>query len=249
MPGDPRETPSATDSAGTPFAGRSVPASGFSGDAGEADAALVAALAAYAVDPGQAPAVAFALSRARLLVPVVAVLAEAEVVDGVAREKATDMALVTILGPAGQRALPVFTSLASLSAWRRDARPVPVEAARAALSAAAEGAEALVVDPGGPVPFAVAGPLLRVLAEGGVEPPLWADLAAEVALSSALSRVPALRGVRLEPAPGADARVVLLVDDGADPAAVASLAAPVLQASALLRRRTFSGLDVAVAPA
>ena len=239
-----------------------MPDPGFWGDQGEGDPALLAALAAYAAEPGRSPAVVWALSRARVLVPVVAVLTEAAEAgagpgrhralhtEKLRREKSTDMALVTIAGPDGRRALPVFTSLASLAAWRADARPVPVEAVRAAVSAAAEGAEALVIDPAGPTRYAVAGPLLRVLAQGDVEPPLWDDPAARDAVLAALGvprAVPGLRGVCLEPAAGADARVVLLVEPGADVAEVVRTAAPRLQSCELLRRRTYLGLDVAVA--
>ena len=44
--------------------------------------------------------------------------------------------------------MPAFTSAEALAAWHPDARPVAVYAARAALSAVAEGAELLVLDPG-----------------------------------------------------------------------------------------------------
>jgi hypothetical protein len=236
-----------SDSAGTPFSGRTVPDPGFAGDSGDGNPALLAALAAYAADPGHAPAVAHALVGARVLVPVVAVLAEEEQPAGaLRREKATDMALVTLVAPDGRRAVPVFTSLSALAEWRSDARPVPVEAPRAALAAAAEGASALVVDPAGPVRFAVTGALLRALAEGGVEPPLWSDEGLRRELLESLAGVPGLRGLRLEPAPGADARLVLVLAADTDVAAAAAAAGPVLQSNEPLRRRTFTGLDVAV---
>ncbi|SCD76500.1 SseB protein N-terminal domain-containing protein, partial [Streptomyces sp. DvalAA-14] len=65
-----------------------------------------------------------ALHGARLLVPVVALLGEAETgPDGLRREKTSDMAVPTIQAPDGRRALPAFTSTASLARWRPDARP------------------------------------------------------------------------------------------------------------------------------
>src|SRR4051812_4842286 len=50
-------------------------------DTGAPDPALSAALAAYAADPAREPEVLAALAEARLLVPVVAVLGEAETGD------------------------------------------------------------------------------------------------------------------------------------------------------------------------
>lgn len=87
-----------------------------------------------------------ALSRARLLVPIVAVLAEADEHGG---DKAADMVVVTLTAPDGERALPVFTSLQALSAWNSQARPSPVESARAAQAAVAEQCDVMVLDIGG----------------------------------------------------------------------------------------------------
>ena len=178
------------------FEGRSLPAHGFAGDLGTANPELADTLGRYAVDAGRAPEVLLALASARLLVPVIALPAgevtgsphedhthedhadEDHTEEDHSDEGQTDMALVTLTRPDGESALPAFTSLASLAAWRSDARPVPVDAARAALSAAAEGAVALVVDPAGPVAFVVSGPALRLLAEGAVQSPLYAGLRA-----------------------------------------------------------------------
>lgn len=231
------------------FAGRSIPNPGFVGDSGAADPELVNALAAYAADPGRAPAVLWALSRARVLVPVVAVATEQEEpADGLRREKSTDMALVTVQRPDGERALPVFSSIATLAAWRADARPVPVESARAALSAAAEGARALLVDPAGPVRFVVSGPALRALAEGTLALPLYADPEVEREVRRGLASVPGVRSVRLQPAPDADLRVVVTLAAGEDAAAVLTSAAAALQGLVALRARTFAGIDLAAEP-
>ncbi|MEU6852672.1 SseB family protein, partial [Actinacidiphila alni] len=83
---------------------KNIPDPGFSDDDGTADAALAAALADYARDAGTEPAVIEALHGARLLVPVVAVLGEAETgEDGLRREKSSDMAVPTIQAPDGRR--------------------------------------------------------------------------------------------------------------------------------------------------
>jgi SseB protein N-terminal domain len=150
--------------------GRSIPDPGFAGDLGEADPALRSALAGRAADPADSGGhlrVLDALTRARLLVPVVALLGEVEYDEaGRAREKTTDMAAVLLTGRDGRQALLAFSGLDSLTAWRADARPVPVTAADAARSAVQEQAAALLLDVAGPAPYAVEGVALDRLARG-----------------------------------------------------------------------------------
>ncbi|WP_331272229.1 SseB family protein [Motilibacter aurantiacus] len=234
----------------TGSAGRTIPDTGFAGDEGSADRKVAAALAAYASDPARWPEVLSALASSRLLVPVVAVLAEEEdVAPGqLRREKRTDMALVTVEGPGG-RALPVFTSLETLSRWRADARPVPVEPSRAAVAGAAEGARALLVDPAGPVPYVVAGPALRALGAEQVALPLYDDPAAAAAVQALVAPEPEVAAVRLVPGEGVDARIVLTVREGAALEPLLRRLGPVLQGAPLLRERTLRGVDVAVEPA
>ena len=148
--------------------GRRLLDTGHSGDTGEADPALVAALAAYAADPAAGDADALtALTRARLLVPVVAVLGEAEVDErGLAHDKSSDMAAVLLTGADGRLALLAFTGLDALRRWNASARPVPVAAELAARAAVQDDAAALVVDVAGPVTYVVEGEDLRGLAAG-----------------------------------------------------------------------------------
>jgi hypothetical protein len=130
----------------------------------------VAALASYDEAPGSRYAATLAvLQRARLLVPVVAVLGEVtQDEDGLAHDKTSDMAAVLMRGHDGRTALLAFTATESLGRWDAGARPVPVTAAAAAEAALAEGADALVVDVAGPVTFVVEGDDLRELAGGAV---------------------------------------------------------------------------------
>ena len=140
---------------------------GFAGDSGGSDPALRVALAAYAVDEGRHLEVLAALSSARLLVPVVAVLGEVDVDEaGLAHDKTSDMATALLTGRDGRQALLAFTGLEALAAWRADARPVPVAASLAARSALQEGASALLVDVAGPTTYAVEGEPLEGLARG-----------------------------------------------------------------------------------
>src|SRR5206468_2357218 len=105
------------DSAGVPWGGRSLPGGDFADDDGTADAALRQALDECSAGRAGETAVVRALADARVLVPVVAVrVEEGGTVHGTSDRQA-DMALVTLTGPDGRRALPVFTSVQSLAAW------------------------------------------------------------------------------------------------------------------------------------
>jgi hypothetical protein len=121
-----------------------------------------------------------AIAAARLLVPVVAVLAEAND-DGT--EKETEMALPTLIGNDGRKAVIAFTSTLAIRRWRADARPVPVPAPSLWPAVAAEQAAAVVVDVAGPVPLVIEGARLRALASGAPPPLPYedADIRAEVA--------------------------------------------------------------------
>lgn len=150
-----------------PTQSRVIPDPGFADDDGSAAPGLTAALAAWQHDPAAYAEALATLQHSRVLVPVVAVLGEVEYDDaGLAREKDSDMATVLVQGADGRLALLAFTSLAALTGWDRQARPVPVAAQVAAQSAVQDGAAALVVDLAGPVRFVVEGDDLRGLAEG-----------------------------------------------------------------------------------
>ena len=147
------------------FDGVRVPDPGFPDDTGAVAPEVAAALTAYAGDRSRYVDALNAVAGSRLLVPVVAVLVEAEDdADGLTHDKSSDMAAVLLTGGDGRLALLAFTGTEALSRWRSDARPVPVTARHAALAAVQEKAAALVVDVAGPVPFVVEGEALRVLA-------------------------------------------------------------------------------------
>jgi hypothetical protein len=135
---------------------RLLAGAGAPDDTGAPDAALAAALAAYAEDPAREPEVLAALAEARLLVPVVAALGESETgPDGLVRDTSADMAAVLMRGADGRLALLAFTGLEALHRWDPQARPVPVPARTAALAALQDGAAALLLDVAGPVRYAV----------------------------------------------------------------------------------------------
>ena len=160
-----------------------------------------------------------ALHGARLLVPVVAVLGEAETGDdGLRREKSSDMAVPTIQAPDGRRALPAFTSVAALARWRPDARPVAVPLPQALRALAHEGADTLLIDLAGPVTYELTGPSLRAAAGSA---PVGADPIAEPAVREAL-RAAVARRTRRRPGPprprrpAGDGTLGLVLEPGTD---------------------------------
>jgi hypothetical protein len=155
------------DSAGVPWDGRHFEANPWSGDDGSADPKLIAVLASFGRGEVYAEHVVAALHEVRLLVPLVANLGEAgEGANGHTVDKSADLSIVSVASPDGQVALPVFTSVAAMSAWDPKARPVPIEAPRVALAAASESNGRIVVDPGTETEFAVRKNAFRALAEG-----------------------------------------------------------------------------------
>lgn len=238
----------ATDSAGQPWAGRSLTGDdakihNFEDDDGTADAGYLAAIAALIDGTGGEAEVVASLATARVFVPVVAQLAEeAEGVDGLHADKQADMALVTLKAPDGRTAMPVFTSAAALEAWHPQARPVAVYAARAALSAVSEGAQILVLDPGSQFAFVVRRPAMWALAQQKDWTPSYLDDQLETALVSTISAFTAVRRLETHPGggvasltadgrqvlgggPGPELRVVLFLEDGLDAGAVQALVA------------------------
>lgn len=149
------------------FEGVRIPDPGFAGDAGVSEPAVSAALSAYSADPGSYAETLAVLLESRVLVPVVAILGEVEVDEaGLAHDKSSDMATVLMTGRDGRTALLAFTGTAQLEAWDPRARPVPAALPLAAQSAIQDGADALVVDIAGPVPFVVQGEDLTRVAAG-----------------------------------------------------------------------------------
>jgi hypothetical protein len=135
---------------------------GFDNDDGSADPALATALA-----ESNGGAVLAALTQARLLVPVVAMLGEVEHDGkGLAHDKTSDMAVALLQGQDGRNALLAFTSTESLAAWSPDARPMPAQTQLIATAAIQEGAAAIVVDIAGPAAGVVETDDVRHLAAG-----------------------------------------------------------------------------------
>ncbi|MHA7191594.1 SseB family protein [Arthrobacter sp. MDT2-16] len=204
------------DSAGQAWAGRDLsgpdnPLHAFDDDDGTADPALAAAVAGLlgapdrSVDqPGPRERAVFsALTTARVFIPIVARLAQpGEGVSGVQSDKEAEMALVTLTAPDGRRALPVFSSTRALERWHPDARPVAAYAARAALAAAAEDAELMVLDPGADLTVVVRRPAVWALARQIRWTPSYEDPALAALVETAARGEQDVLAVALRPAAG-----------------------------------------------
>lgn len=238
----------AADSAGQPWAGRSLAGEqarihNFDNDDGKADDGYLAAVAALRGGTGNEAGVVASLATARVFIPIVAQLAEeADGAHGLHSDKQADMALVTLKAADGRTALPAFTSTEALTAWHPEARPVAVYAARAALSAVAEGAELLVLDPGSDFTFVVRRPAVWALAQQHEWLPSYTDQELAAEMGRAASGFAAVRSVELLPGRGVASRaadgsvvagggagpelqVVLYLEDGLDAAGVQELVA------------------------
>jgi hypothetical protein len=204
-------------------AGLNVGGQQFAGDDGAPDPHLAAVLSAYADGRETERAALGALSRARLLIPLVELEAGEDVSPGPAEHGQSraaehsqhehpardacaapgtkEMAFPTLIGRDGRPALLVFTSLDALARWRPDARPVPALARQVWGNAVAD-ACAVVIDVAGPVPLAVDGARLSALASGEPPPAPQDDPDVHAEVTEALAGEPAIVGARL--APGSD---------------------------------------------
>ena len=155
-----------TDSAGVPWAGRSFDINPYSGDNGEADANLIEAISKFQSGQVGSAEVLRAVGQARLLIPLIANLGEGEQgAHGHQVDKSADLSIVTVLTPDNQRALPVFSSVATMTRWNPDARPVPNNGRKVALAAASEGNTRLVLDPMSETEFVVRRPGIAAVAQ------------------------------------------------------------------------------------
>ena len=177
----------------------------FRHDDGAADPRVQAALAAYHAGQGSEQDALTALAAARLLVPVVATLADGSAAEG---DKNSEMALPTLIGHDGRPAVLAFTGLDTLARWRPSARPVPAEADRVWRAAVADGC-AVVIDVAGPVPLAVEGARLAALAAGQAVPPVYEDGDVRAEVEAAIAAEPMITGFSLAPSQQVDLAVRL----------------------------------------
>jgi len=247
--------------------GRNLLSTGFDGDDGTADPALIEVLAAARRDEAGVYAGYAALAGRRVLVPVVAVLGDTEAAgtlgpDGkpLRRDKDSDMAVVTLVAGDGTKALPAFTSVQALAEWGAEAgypqaRPIPVSVETAAAAALQENAAVLLLDLGGPGQFEISGSALRAFAQKRKPLPPSVDPEVMEAIKRVLVGVPQIASVLESARLGQAAEDVTVLAlgfvSGTDPA---TLAEPLQQVAAgisddpLLRDRLSGGLQIVMAP-
>jgi hypothetical protein len=235
----PDAKPSA-DSAGLPWSGRTLTSTGFDGDLGAADPALLAVLD----DPGDEMLFMQAVAQARLLVPIVAAPPEPDHTGEHPDERcdepnagrsapitrtgsgATDLAVVILTASDGRRAFPVFSSVAALSAWDATARPFPVTSSRAAQGAVSEGCDVMLLDCGSARERVLRPSMVWALAQQRDWLPAYLDPFVAQALVWATSDEEDVIGCvgQDEPAEPGTLRVVLSLRPGLDAGRVQSLA-------------------------
>ena len=247
--------------------GRNLLSTGFDGDDGSADPALIEVLAAARRDEAGIYAAYAALAGRRVLVPVVAVLGESEAAETLGpdgkplrRDKDSDMAVITLVAGDGSKALPVFTSVQALTEWATkaghpQARPVPVTVETASAAALQEDAAVLLIDLGGPGQFEISGSALRAFAQGRKPLPPAVDPDVMAAIKRVLGGVPEIARVLDSARLGQAAEEVTVLAlgfiPGTDPSTLADPMQQVaerISADPLLRDRLSGGLQIVMAP-
>lgn len=202
----------AADSAGFPWAGRTFDhhETAFADDDGSAPAGYYEAISALRdatltksaarVAEAQADALV-ALSGIRVLVPLLAEAGGFGVTpEGRTVEKTQELSIVTVAAPDGRQVMPVFSSVDSMRSWNPEARPIPVPAPQAAVAAAQEQTDLIIVDPGSPdIEFGVRRPQLEALALGRWEVPGWAESEVAEAFAQVVGADPRITDVELAP--------------------------------------------------
>lgn len=129
-------------------------------------------------------------------------------------ERHASASLVTVRTPDGREALPVFSSVASLALWRRDARPVPHLGTRTAMAAVDEAGGVLVLDAGSPEPVIVPRPAVWALARGEEWVPALSDPAVVAAVVEVVAAIDGVQRVEVLPGGRAEVKIGLAVVAG-----------------------------------
>ncbi|RRD29460.1 SseB family protein [Actinomyces bowdenii] len=202
----------------------------FAGDDGAPDPAVTAAL-----EDRQAPRHEYldrlwaALSASRLIVPVAAHALEpldpgesGSLIPGGpggarlpthavhTAEPCQDAAALAVDLGDGHRALPVFTSARALTAWRPEARPVPVEPRRAAQAACRSTDQLWVLDPG-TLDLRLPRPAVLALAGGQDWVPSWRSRPIQDELRAQLGAIEGVAGLAFAPGQGAELRILIRI--------------------------------------
>jgi hypothetical protein len=175
----------------------------FAADDGSVPADVAEVLHRRATGAAGVREVVACLATHRLLVPLLEVdgdLLEGDDADPCAGSDRA-VAAVSVREPDGSPLGLAFTGMAPLVSWDAAARPLPVEATRAAGAIVAEGGRALLVDAGSPHAMRIEGVALARLASGEPWPDPWVDPAVRDAVVLELGPVLASGEVAVRLAP------------------------------------------------
>lgn len=211
------------DSAGVPWAGRSFEQNTRAADDGSADPALLGALLSFRAGGGSQAEVVDALRAARVLVPLIAEKGDEGIgPTGLKVDKTQELSLVTVAAPDGRTVQPAFTSVDTMRTWDPLARPIPVEAARVALSASSGDAELIVLDPASETEFVVRRPAVWAIAQDQRWEPSFLSPEVFTALQASVAHELAVIDVHVSPGDpdarmrGPELIVTLELADGLD---------------------------------
>ncbi|WP_105566842.1 SseB family protein [Microbacterium halophytorum] len=194
------DSPADGDSAGVPWAGRAFRPNPAAGDDGSADPRLRAALEGFRAGTRDQVAVVDALREARVLAPLVAEKGDEGVgAHGLAVDKTQELSIVTVAAPDGRKVLPVFSSVDTMRAWDPNARPIPVAGTRAALAAAGEDTDLVVVDPTSATEFVVRRPAVWAIARSQPWEPAWLSPEVASGLHESVGQELAVLDIAIEP--------------------------------------------------
>ena len=143
-----------------------------------------------------------ALGTARLLVPMLAEAGDIGVTpEGKTVEKSQELSIVAVAAPDGRTVLPVFSSVAAMTAWNNTARPIPVPGPQAAVAAAQEEHDLLILDAGTPeLTYGVRRPAIAAIALSERYVPAWADAEVAAAFEASAADEPDVARVWIAPA-------------------------------------------------
>jgi hypothetical protein len=208
-----------SDSAGFPWQGRTFQHhdTAFAGDDGTTPVTVEIAVArvraagemfADVASPENRRHLAEAHARAiasfateRFLVPLIAEAGELGTIPGGRTvEKTQELSIVTVAAPDGRRVLPIFTSVETMQRWHPEARPIPVPGAQAALAAAQEHTDLIMIDAATPArEYGVRRTALKAMALGAQVMPGWADVGVVAAFESSVIGEVSVFAIALEP--------------------------------------------------
>jgi hypothetical protein len=210
------------DSSGVPWEGRAFQPNPHAGDTGETPADVAEHLTAWRAGTGSFTDLVAAFGGSRFLIPLVTHAGDDFDVDNpVMEDKVQELSVITVAGPSGETVIPAFTSVAAMSAWNPEARPIPIEAQRVALAAASEQTDRIVVNPGTDS-IVLRRPVVWSIAQGNSYSAPWESTEFVTKTRSLLAGIDNLLEIRVEPGDskatgdGPDVTLMLGPTDGLD---------------------------------